>query len=113
MTPTTAKATPLFVPISTISPDKPPMMNKMPTMIVSMPRISPPPIDTSVHVIVAYIALGSNGALTGMARGSCLEPNGLEMSRPPPRARLPSLYASLAGKSSVHFAQLGGSAPPS
>jgi hypothetical protein len=40
-------------------------------------------------------------------------PNGLEMSRPPTQAYLPSLYASLAGKTSVHFAQLGGSAPAS
>jgi hypothetical protein len=40
-------------------------------------------------------------------------PNGLEMSRPPARASLPSLYASLARKTSGHFAKLGGSAPSS
>jgi hypothetical protein len=40
-------------------------------------------------------------------------PNGLEMSRPPTRAGLASLYVSLAGKTSAHFPQLGGSAPPS
>ena len=40
-------------------------------------------------------------------------PNGLEVSRPPSRAPFASLYASLAGKTSVHFPQLGGSAPPS
>ena len=40
-------------------------------------------------------------------------PNGLEVSRPPTLAVLPSLYVSLAGKTSVHFAQLGGSAPSS
>ena len=39
--------------------------------------------------------------------------NGLEMSRPPTRASPPSLYAGLAGKTSVHFSQLGGSAPSS
>ena len=40
-------------------------------------------------------------------------PNGLEVSRPPARVGLLSLYARLVGKTSVHFAQLGGSAPPS
>ena len=40
-------------------------------------------------------------------------PNGLEVSRPPARAGLASLYVSLARKASVHFSQLGGSAPPS
>jgi hypothetical protein len=40
-------------------------------------------------------------------------PNGLEMSRPPTRAMLTSLYASLAGKTSIRFRQLGGSAPSS
>jgi hypothetical protein len=33
--------------------------------------------------------------------------------RPPTRAMLPSLYASLAGKANVHLRQPGGSAPPS
>lgn len=39
--------------------------------------------------------------------------NGLEVIRPPSRANLPSLYASLAGISSVYLAQLVGSGPPS
>jgi len=37
-----------------------------------------------------------------------MAPNGLEASRPQSRAGHPSLYASLAGKTSTRFRQLGG-----
>jgi len=48
-----------------------------------------------------------------MATSFKCAPNGLEVSRPPALASPLSLYARLAGRASVHFAQLGGSAPPS